>query len=110
MNEEKFECLDRAKALEEITKLMPNMDDAFLNDLIGDLKRPPATCIEEQRDIVMTIRPGLDSHSIEMIQAIEKEIDAALLHFGLTRSKSSKWGHRIDFIYYQFGCVGVKKK
>ncbi len=100
---ENFECLDREWALKEITKLMPDMEDSFLNDLIDDLKRKPAICRGEQRDLVVNIRPGLDQYDILAIQQIENAIDKAIGPLGLTRSKSSKHGHKVEFVYWRFG-------
>jgi len=102
-------CLDREDALRVIEKLLPSKDDCFLSDLYEDIQRPPAKTIGERRDIVVTIRPGLDANDIELIQAVEKAMDEALLAFGHTRSKSVKWGHKVEFVYYQFASCGVSE-
>ncbi len=97
--------LDRPAAIALITTLLITKDDCFLSDLCEDIQRKPAKTVGEGRDIVVTVRPGLEAYGIEMIQAIEKAIDSALIPLGFTRSKSAKWGHRIDFVYYQFAKV-----
>ena len=98
--------LDRAHALATIQNLLPEKDDCFLSDLCEDIQRKAAKTVGEGRDIVVTIRPGLDKYKIEMIQAIEKAIDEALTPLGFTRSKSGKWGHKVEFVYWQFGICG----
>ncbi len=94
--------LDRAHALATIENLLPEKDDCFLADLCEDIQRKPAETVGEGRDIVVTIRPGLETHDIKFLRAIEKSMDKALLPHGFTRSKSGKWGHKVEFIYYQF--------
>lgn len=62
--------------------------------------------------IVITVSPGLDSHSIEHIQLIEKQLDAALLPCGYARSETEKGGDKVVFSYWQCAIIetGEDKK
>lgn len=97
-----FLCLDRIASIDIINRLLPEKDDCFLSDLVEDIQRKAATTVGAGRDIVVTVRPGLDAYGIEFIQEIEKRIDKALTPIGFTRSKSGKWGHKVEFVYCQF--------
>ncbi len=103
------QVLNRKAALNDILDLLPAAGDSFLLDLLEDLKRKPAKTIGEGRDIVVTVRPGLDKYEIGMIQQIEGHLDKALNHSGFTRSKSGKYGHKVEFVYYQFAVCGEKR-
>ncbi len=97
--------LDRQHALATIENLLPEKDDCFLADLCEDIQRKAAKTVGEGRDIVVTIRPGLESYDIEFIQEIEKCIGKVLASICFTSGKSGKWGHKVEFVYYQFAKV-----
>lgn len=56
--------------------------------------------------VVVTVSPGLDLHSIEHIQLIEKQLDAALLTCGYSRSETTKGGDKVVFNYWQCAIIG----
>ena len=97
-----YECLNRDAAIEIIQKLLPEKDDCFLADLCEDIQRRPAETVGEGRDIVVTIRPGSDKYDIEFLHEMKKRIDGALTPIGFTRRMFGKWGHKVEFVYYQF--------
>jgi hypothetical protein len=75
--------------------------------LIGQkLKSKPSTASADQTPaIVVTLNTGLDTHDIEHVQLIEKQLDAALLPVGYARSTSSKSGKRVVFNYWQCAVI-----
>jgi len=94
--------LNKNEVIRNISNILPTMKDSDLLDILTDVSREPATTCAEGRDVVVTVRPGLDSYEIGLIQQIEKLLDNALQQVGFTRSTSVKAGHKVEFVFWQF--------
>lgn len=95
--------LDRDDALDAIIEMLPEASDSFLLDLLDDLTREPALTISDNRDIVVTICPGLDKYDESFLQAIADEIGGVLVKLGFAGKMRMKRGHKVELVYWQFG-------
>jgi hypothetical protein len=63
------------------------------NEQIGDR-------MNARTDLTVTLHFGLDESTIEFIQALEDELDEALMRLGFSRTTSTKSGSLVTFNYY----------
>lgn len=54
-------------------------------------------------NLKVALKSGLNDCSIELIQHIEKSVDAVMSKNGFTRTTTSKSGDCVEFNYRQFG-------
>jgi hypothetical protein len=58
---------------------------------------------QNTKNIKVTTNNGLGDCSIELVHAIEKDIDVVMARYGFTRTISGKGGDFLEFNYRQFG-------
>lgn len=105
IKEKRTEVLIKSELAEVLSK-MGNDDLRKVQKYVSNLKQPsPSHSVlnGELESVTVKTTSGLNDCQIELVQAMEKDIDKAMLKNGFARTTTSKAGDKLLFIYRQFG-------